>query len=116
MVIIPVMPHKEEAWRRFIQELQGSRGRAFRVWCRRLELDVEQIWLNETPGGTVVIVKLTIGDRETTLKRLADMRTPFERWLRQQILTLHGLDLLKITQAAGHSLTSLGSKDDFSCR
>ncbi len=112
MLIIPVMPNKEEAWRRFMQELQGSQGRAFRVWCRQLDLLVEQVWLNETPGGTAVIVNLSVGDSKAALARLAKMRTPFERWLRQQILTLHGLDLLKIAQAASYSLTSLGSWDD----
>lgn len=111
MLIVPVMPNKGEAWRRFMQELQGSQRRSFRVWCRQLDLSVEQVWLQETPGGTVVIVKLSLGDTKAVLVRLAQMRTPFERWLRQQILTLHGTDLLKIAQTNRYSLTSLGSTD-----
>ena len=112
MLIIPVLPNKEEAWRRFMQALQGSHGRAFRIWCRQLDLLVEQVWLYETPGGTTVVINLTTGDSKAALARLAKMGTPFDRWLRQQILTLHGLDLLKIAQAANYSLTSPGSWDD----
>lgn len=107
MLIIPVMPNKEEAWRRFMQELQGSQEQAFKVWCRRLDLDVQKVWLNETPGGTTVVVKLTIGDRETALALLAQTLTPFDGWFRQQILTLHGLDLIKIAQTTRDSLTTL---------
>jgi len=112
MLIIPVMPNKEEAWRRFMQELQGSQGQAFKVWCRQLDLLVEQVWLNETPGGTIIIANLSLGNRKAALARLAKMGTPFERWLRQQVLTLHGLDLLKIAQATSYSLTSLGNCSD----
>jgi len=112
MLIIPVLPNKEEAWRRFVQALQGSQSRAFRVWRHQLDLHVEQVWLHETPGGTAVIVNLSVGDSKTVLTRLAKMSTPFERWLRQQILTLHGMDLLKIAQATSFSLTSLGNWDD----
>ncbi len=112
MLIIPVMPNKEEAWRRFVQALQGSQSRAFTVWRHQLNSHVEQVWLHETPGGTAVIVNLSIGDSKAALARLAKMDTPFERWLRQQILALHGLDLLKIAQATSYSLTSLGSWDD----
>ena len=112
MLIIPVMPNKEEAWRRFVQALQGSQSRAFRIWCCQLDLLVEQVWLYETPGGTAVIVNLSVGDSKAVLAQLAKMGTPFERWLRQQVLILHGLDLLKIARAASYSLTSLGSWND----
>jgi signal transduction protein with GAF and PtsI domain len=112
MLIIPVMPNKEEAWRRFVQELQGSQEQDFRVWCHRLGLSVEQVWLNETPGGTAVVVNLNIDDSQAALDRLATMLAPFDRWLRQQILTLHGFDLMKIAQATNGSLTTLTSKDD----
>jgi hypothetical protein len=113
MLIIPVMPNKEEAWRRFVQALQGSQSQAFAVWRRQLDLHIEQAWLYETPGGTAVIVNLSIGDSQTALARLAKMGTPFERWLRQQILTLHGLDLMKIAQATNDSLTFLLTADKF---
>ena len=112
MLIIPVMPNKEEAWRRFIQELQGSQGRAFRVWCRQLDLLVNQVWLNETPGGTAVIINLSVGNREAALARLAKTLTPFDHWLRHQILTLHGLDLIKIAQATNDSLITLLRSDN----
>jgi hypothetical protein len=66
---------------------------------------VKQIWLNETAGGTAVIVNLTVRNSKTALVRLADMQTPFERWLRQQILTLHGLDVIRIAQATSDATT-----------
>lgn len=102
MLIIPVMPNKEEAWRRFMQELEGSQSEAFKSWCVQLNLHVEQVWLNEASGGTAVIVNLTISNSEVVLEQLAQISTPFDRWFRQQILTLHGLDLTKINQGSTH--------------
>lgn len=116
MLIVPMMPNKEEAWRRFMQELQGSQRQAFRLWCRRLSLEVKQVWLNETPGGTAVIVNLNVHNSKTALARLADVQTPFDHWLRQQILTLHGMDLHKLIQATSHSVAVLGGKDDLTCQ
>jgi hypothetical protein len=75
-------------------------------------LHLEQVWLHETPGGTAVIVSLSVGDGKAVLARLAQTLTPFDRWLRQQVLTLHGLDLPNIAQATGYSLTAVGSSDD----
>lgn len=42
-VVIPILPGKAEPWRRFRQELQGSRRQAFVAWCDHLGLKVQQI-------------------------------------------------------------------------
>lgn len=103
-VIIPILPGKAEAWRRFRQELQGSRRQAFVAWCERLGLKVRQIWLNDTPGGAVVLLNLDVADQEAALAQVAGAPQPFDYWLRDQVLALHGLDLTKIAQATKRSL------------
>lgn len=103
-VVIPILPGKAEAWRRFRQELDGSRHSAFAEWCDRLGLNLRQIWLNDTPGGAVVVLNLDVADQEAALAQVADATQPFDRWLRDQVLALHGLDLTKIAQATRRSL------------
>ena len=103
-VVIPILPGQAEAWRRFRQELQGSRHQAFVTWCERLGLKVRQIWLNDTLGGAVVVLNLDVADQEAALAQVTDATQPFDRWLRDQVLALHGLDLTKIAQRTGRSL------------
>jgi hypothetical protein len=103
-LVIPILPGQAEPWRRFRQEMEGSRRQAFVAWCQRLGLTVQQIWLNDTPGGAVVVLKLEVTDQEAALAQVADASRPFDRWLRNQVLALHGLDLSKIAQATRRSL------------
>jgi len=107
-LVIPILPGQAEAWRRFRQELEGSRRQAFVAWGERLGLTVQQIWLNDTPGGAVVVLNLEVADQEAVLVQLADASQPFDRWLRDQVLALHGLDLSKIAQATRRSLRMKG--------
>ncbi len=103
-VLIPILPGKAEPWRRFRQELQGSRQKEFVAWCDHLSLKLRQIWLNDTPGGAVVLLSIDVADQNAALAHLADATQPFDRWLREQVLALHGLDLAKIAQATRRSL------------
>jgi hypothetical protein len=104
MVVIPILPGKAESWRRFRQELEGSRQKEFVAWCDHLDLKLRQIWLNDTPGGAVVLLNIDVVDQNSALAQLADATQPFDRWLRAQVLALHGLDLTKIAQATRHSI------------
>lgn len=99
-VVIPILPGKAEAWRRFQQELEGSRRKEFMNWCDRMDLMLGQIWLSDTPGGAVAVLNLQIADQEATLVKVANATQPFEHWLRDQALSLHGLDLTKIARAS----------------
>lgn len=66
-LIVPVMYGKAEAWRRFFQELQGSRREEFVVWCQRLRLQVEHLWLSDSVGGTTIVLKVLVTDQRTAL-------------------------------------------------
>lgn len=100
IVVIPILPGKAEAWRRFQQELEGSRQKDFMNWCHQMDLMLRQIWLSDTPGGAVAVLNLQVADQEAALAKVADATQPFEHWLRDQILSLHGLDLTKIARAS----------------
>jgi hypothetical protein len=92
-VVAPILPGKAEAWRRFMQEMLGSRRGEYEEARRRLGLRLEQAWISETrqvASGVVVI------EADSLARGLADFLAsthPFDRWLREQLLVLHGLDL-----------------------
>ena len=93
-LIVPILPGQAEAWRRFVQELQGPRQKAWQLWCRRIGTDTIQCRLQTTPQQAVVLLRITSRDG-WSLPKLVENR-PFDRWLRQQIRALHGIDIAHV--------------------
>ena len=98
-LIIPILPGKAEAWRRFGQELEGSRRIDFAAWCNQCGLHLTGWQLYDTPGGAVVFLQLQIVNVAETLTALTIREMSFQSWLQQQLLTLHGLDLQRFSRA-----------------
>lgn len=93
-----LLPGKQEAWRRWLQEMQEtyrSDYEAFRQWLGITKLGV---WLTETPGESAMIVQIEAEVLETLLPKLVASGLPFARWVRQQVLELHGLDVTQPTR------------------
>lgn len=96
-LIVPILMGRAEAWRRFLQELQGSRQAEFRGWCHRNRLQVHDIRLHDSLGGAMIMVKCVTVDHSQGIPALTDMTNAFDRWFVTQIKRLHGLDLTAIT-------------------
>jgi hypothetical protein len=99
-VVLPILPGKSEAWRRFMQALQGTRRDEFADWCTRMQVRVAEIWLHELLGGTAVVFQLHIAQPDTVVTQWMQPARPFDRWLDEQILFLIGLDLSRMAQSA----------------
>jgi hypothetical protein len=89
----PILPGKIEDWRRFCQVLLGSRRSQYEASRRRLGIAHEQAWLTQTATGGLAIVYLEADAPDEVLGRLAASDVPFDGWLRQQLLDLHGVDV-----------------------
>ena len=103
-VVLPLLPGKQEAWRRFCQTLQGSRCREYEAWRERMGISQEEIWLSLTGPWDLVRIHLQAEHLEHVFVDLAASHRPFDRWLRQQLLELHGVDILQLVPASAHEL------------
>ncbi|MBO0790682.1 MAG: hypothetical protein J2P36_07000 [Ktedonobacteraceae bacterium] len=93
IVMIPLLPGKQEAWRRFCQALQGSRRHQYEVCLRRIGITKQEVWLAQTRRGDWVHIHLQL-ERGEPMATVLDAASPaFAGWFRQQLLDLHGLDL-----------------------
>jgi hypothetical protein len=90
--VFPILPGKQEAWRRFYQELEGSRRCEYVLSRQRLGITKEYIWFTQIPQGEMAIVYLEVEHPELVLSQLASSDLPFDRWLWRQLRELHGLD------------------------
>ena len=95
-LITPILPGKAEAWRRFVQELMEAHRAEYEESRRRLGISGEQVWIAETLHVAVAIITIDTRQPEQLITQLATSDLPFDRWLREQLLTLQGLDLTKL--------------------
>jgi hypothetical protein len=95
-LITPILPGKAEAWRRFVQEMMGVRRAEYEESRRRLGITGEQAWIAENLHAAVAIITIDVHQPEQLITQLATSDLPFDCWLREQLLTLQGLDLTKV--------------------
>ena len=95
---LPILPGKQEAWRRCLQEMLDVYCSDYEAFRQRLGMTRVSTWLTEMPGGNMVIVHLEADEPETILPKLAASDLPFDHWLRQHVLELHGLDVTQPTR------------------
>ena len=95
-IIVPILPGKAEAWRRFLQEIEGLQADEFAHWCKNLNVEVQRIALHVSLGGGIVLLSVFAAEPNCVLAKLAQHSSPFNHWLIDQAHRLHGLDLNRI--------------------
>jgi hypothetical protein len=89
----PILAGKVEAWRRFCQELAGSRRQAYEDSRRQLGITRERLALVETAFGSAAVTTLEAHDMGQALDQIIVSDLPFDRWYREQVQNLHGVNL-----------------------
>lgn len=99
-LIAPIRPGASEAWRRYLQELTGSRRDEYEAFCRRWGVAREQIWIIETLKGAMTIITIATSEPELVVEKLVNSDLPFERQFREQLLLAQGVDLTNLSVEA----------------
>ncbi len=100
VLTLPIAAGKVEAWRRFCQELSGSRRSAYEASRRRLGITRERWALVENPFGAAAVATLEAHDVGWALTGLTSSHLPFESWYRERLQDLHGISLTHYAQFA----------------
>lgn len=100
----PLLPGKEEPWRRFVQELAGSRSDEYELFKRRMGICHETVYLMRRPRdlfkGALVLLYLEAEEPEQILACLAESEDSFGVWLKSKLREFHGYDLTSLSQGA----------------
>ena len=92
--IAPLLPGKTETDRAaMISCWQGERRGAYEASRRRLGISREAVFIQTTPNGDVAVVYWEADDVEEALKGLAISDDPFDRWFREHVREVHGLNV-----------------------
>ena len=93
ILTFPIVAGKVEAWRRFCQELSGSRQQMYEASRQRLGITRERLALVETAFGSAAVTTLEAPDVDWALGQIIASKLPFDRWYREQVRALHGINL-----------------------
>jgi hypothetical protein len=93
VLTFPILAGKVEAWRRFCQEISGSRQQMYITSRRRLGITHERLALVETPFGSTAVNTMEGPDMGRALGQIISSALPFDRWYREQLQDLHGINL-----------------------
>ncbi len=93
VLTLPILAGKVEAWRRFCQEMSGSRLTTYEASRWRLGITHERLALIDTPFGATVITRLEAHDVGQALGHIITSTSPFDIWYREQMQELHGVIL-----------------------
>jgi hypothetical protein len=90
---IPILPGKERLDHQVFDEMTGARRDEYEAARRRAGVTHEAVWHQETPGGTVAVVYLEADDVGAAMSAIATSEEPFDRWFRDRMQDVHGIDL-----------------------
>jgi hypothetical protein len=91
---IPLLPGKTDIDRRAMRSCwQGDRRAAYEASRKRLGITSEAVWIQQSPNGDVAVVHLEADDLNRALTGMSTSEDPFDRWLREHSLEVHGVDL-----------------------
>ena len=92
--IAPLLPGKTETDRSaMISCGRGERKDAYESSRSRLGITREAIFIQNTPNGDVAVVYWEAHDVEAALKGMATSDDPFDRWFRDHVREVHGIDV-----------------------
>lgn len=93
-LVAPILPNREEEWRRFVQEVMEERLDEYEGLRRRLGISNESVWISHADGAnTVAVVYLEAEDPERIAPALAASEEPFDLWFKGRLLECHGYEL-----------------------
>jgi hypothetical protein len=104
VLTLPIVAGKVEAWRRFCQEMSGSRLQMYEASRRRLGITCERLALVETAFGSATVTTLEAHDVGQALDQIITSALPFDNWYREQVQELHGVNLAKYEHFAQEAL------------
>ena len=100
VLTFPILNGKVEAWRRFCQELSGSRQKPFEASRQLLGITRERLALVETAFGATAVTTFEAPDVAQALGQIIASDLTFDVWYREKLLELHGVNLAGYEQFA----------------
>ena len=92
VLVLPILPDKEEGWRRFTQDLLEYRLGEYEALERHLGIRRVRVYLVRMSRWDVILAYAEAIDLAEAFRRLMASEDPFAGWLKEKITELNGCD------------------------
>ena len=89
---IPVVPGKEQLDRQTLAEMTGARRNEYEASLKDAGIKRQAVWHQQTPDGTLALVYIMADDPDAA-QRFSSSDAPLNRWFREQMQEVHGVDI-----------------------
>ena len=93
VLALPILPDREEEWRRFAQDLLGDRLSEYEGLGRHLGIRGVRVYLTRTSLREGILAYVEAENPEEAFRRLVASEEPFAEWFKEKLAELHGYDL-----------------------
>jgi hypothetical protein len=93
ILVLPILPDREEEWRRFAQDLLGDRSGEYEDLGRHLGIRSVRVYLARTSRREMILAYVEAEDPGEAFRRLVASEETFAKWFRENLAELHGYDL-----------------------
>jgi hypothetical protein len=104
VLVLPILPDREEEWRRFAQDLLGDRLGEYEGLGRRLGVRRVRVDLARQSRREVIVAYAEAEDPEEAFRRLVASEDPFAGWLKEKITELNGCDVNRLRKGSSPEL------------
>lgn len=93
VVVAPILEGKLDVWKRWIEELKGSRSQELTDFNWRYNLTRHAAWLAETPMGTFVVALHEGPGGDDFMAKVGPSQQSFDVQFKEKLLEIHGIDV-----------------------
>ena len=90
---VPGLPGRENLDRTTLGEMSEARRDEYEAAARRAGITRQIVWHQQTPDGTIAVVYIEADDPDAALGEFGSSDEPFNRWFRDQMKEVHGIDI-----------------------
>jgi hypothetical protein len=98
-LMFPILPGQKDAHQALMKHILSDKRAEFDERCRRLGVNWERGFYQDTPNGTLFLLVLDVTDPAQFMPKLLEAATPFEQWFMGQLGAIHGLDVEAVKHA-----------------
>jgi hypothetical protein len=104
VLVLPILPDREEEWRRFAQDLLGDRLGEYEDLGRRLGIRRVRAYVVRMSRWDVILACVEARDPTEAFQRLMALEDPFAGWLKEKIKELNGCDVNRLRRGSSPEL------------
>ena len=93
VLVLPILPDREESWRRLAQELLEDRLGEYEALGKHVGIRHVRVYLVRMPRWDVILAYVEAIDPAEAFRRLMASEDPFAGWLKEKLTELNGCDV-----------------------